>query len=224
MRASRAAAPRASWPWGPSSRHTHGTHLKHRPLPGMLPDMHAPHTIPLLSLLFPTYIGRGTIRYEGHTQAGGLPARHTHHFLWGKSPDTAAESASLKGQTLLLPIRWRRRPSGGAVTGAGGGDDRHSTVMRMAHWDTSRALTQRGLCRRGRGELRLSTLTKTKHSEKHSEKHSAKNCIRCWDEPVSIYFWAWLGSLLSRGTRFESARSPFELGHHTYVVRFWNLP
>jgi hypothetical protein len=47
-----------------------------------------------------------------HTDRGLRTAGHT--ILRGKSPDTTAESASLKGQSLHNSSFWRRRPTAGA--------------------------------------------------------------------------------------------------------------
>jgi len=71
------------------------------------------------------------LRRRQHTDRG--PSWHSITILLrGKSPDTAAESASLKGQSLHFSSFWRRRLLSRSCFGKSSGDDRHSTVMQMA--------------------------------------------------------------------------------------------
>ena len=85
-----------------------------------------------LSVSLPLVAGRSRddLQRRQHTDRGLRTADQ--RLLRGKSPDTTAESASLKGQSLFCSSFWRRRPAAGAVYGAGSGDDRRSTVMQMA--------------------------------------------------------------------------------------------
>ena len=100
-----------------------------------------------LSVSLPLVAGRSRddLQRRQHTDRGLRTADQ--RLLRGKSPDTTAESASLKGQSLFFSSFWRRRPAAGAVMARA-----VETIVaaQLCKWRPALlaqdTLTQRGLC------------------------------------------------------------------------------